>query len=230
MIVFILGLIDDAKKNIFDIDNTNLTFSYNLTDPIKRKLERDSNEDLTGPKLSDETIRKKSKFTDQNFEEKNGKKELILNSETKFVLGKNVNDIFLEIQQQFHEVNSEDSNSLVTADSTYPKSIYSRFPNLFRYEADQQDRHWLNENQVLKRRNIKCIILLLDEINELFESNFKLNSRNGLKQKECDRIQELNDSPDEKNLILKKLKSFSLPEFILNKLKKNYNIRKSKFF
>lgn len=230
MFVFILGLVDDAKKNLFDFENKNSAFGYNLTAPIKRKLRRDSIDDLTELELSNETKRKKSKFRNLNSEEKNDKKELIFNSETKFVLGKNANDIFLELQQQFYEVNSEDSYSSVSqADWAYPKSIYSRFPNLFRYEADQQDRHWLNDNQILKRRNIKCIILLLDEINELFKDNFKLNSSNGLKDTENENRQESNDSPDEKDLILGKLKSFSLPKFILNKLKKNYSIRKSKF-
>ncbi|RMZ94884.1 deoxynucleotidyltransferase terminal-interacting 1, partial [Brachionus plicatilis] len=234
MLVFLLSLIEDAKNNIFETDSENFESKYASNDLAKRKLDSESSEDVTGSELSDESLRKKSKCLaneiNLNDNQKNVKKELIFDSDTKFVLGKNVNDVFLEIQQQFYEVNSEDSNSSVTLnDSINPKSIYSRFPNLFRYEADQQDRQWLNENHIIKRKNIKCNILLLDDIFELFKNNFKLNSNVVVNEKNDDNRQEQNETQDEKDLILKNLKTFCLPEFILNKLNKRYSIKNSKF-
>lgn len=226
MFVFILNLIEDAKKNIIDSGDQNSESTLTSIDPIKRKLDSESDPDLTGMDASDESVHKKPKIipneTDLNFEEKRDKREIVFSPETKFVLGKSVNDVFLQIQHQLYEVNSDDSNSSANQnDSINPKSIYSRFPNLFRYGADQQDRQWLSENQIIKRKNIKCNILLLDDINELFKNFLKFN---------CDHNrQESNILQNERDLILKKLKTFSLPEFILNKFKKNYNIQNSKF-
>lgn len=106
--------------------------------------------------------RKQDDFLIENESIENNKRikivestDKIINSETLFVLGKNVNEIFI-------------ANNINT------KSIYSQFPNLFKYEADNEDRLWLFENSIIERKNFKCFIYLQSEITDLFVQ-FELN-------------------------------------------------------
>ena len=61
------------------------------------------------------------------------------------IFTKNVNEIF------FQQLSN---NENVTTNETH-KSIYSKYPNIFKYEADAADRQWLTENSIIKRKNIK---------------------------------------------------------------------------
>ena len=138
---------------------------------------------------------------------------LKFNSETKFVLGKNVNELF------FQQLSNENANTNETH-----KSIYSKYPKLFKYEADTNDRQWLTENSIIKRKNIKCFILIFSEIEELF-SNLKFENNDAFIEANS------NASPTSKlfesNAVLSKnLKTFNLPDTILYKLNRQYFYRK----
>ncbi|CAF0826640.1 unnamed protein product [Brachionus calyciflorus] len=239
LLFFIVNLLDEAKNNILgeDCDQlkktpTSSTSSSFSNDSLKRKLDNESLEDLTGSEISLDSAKKKSRKSPNSIQDKNEskandkvvKKESKFDSNTKFVLGKNVNDVYCQVQQYIYEINSEDSTS--SSNQNDSKNIYSKFPNLFRYEADQHDRQWLCENNIIKRKNLKCYLLLFDDINELFMSNFKINS-----SQETPGINDeaKNTLLDERDEILKQLKAFTLPDFLLNKLKKNYFTKKSKF-
>jgi hypothetical protein len=76
------------------------------------------------------------------------------------------------------------------------KNLYSQM-NVFKYEADNQDRQWLLDNLIIERKHFKVYLLLNEEFN-------KNNNNNS------------NDI----------VKSFKLPDFILNKLKRQYFLTK----
>jgi hypothetical protein len=205
--------------------------------------------------------------------------ECKFNKQCRFVLGKNVNEMYTKFQQQLNEsnINSSRLNENVVACSAITtttatttatgtvetpssggsgmpnglsecsfenqqttKSIYSRYPQLFRYEADQHDRHWLNENSIIKRKNLKCYLLAYDEIEELFRTVFKdddsatddcrpgagiEDSAASKKSVEENDDENENDSESECNRSTitrqefnKCLSPFTLPDFILYKL------------
>jgi len=78
------------------------------------------------------------------------------------------------------------------------KNLYSQM-NVFKYEADNQDRQWLLDNLIIERKNFKVYLLL----NEEFNKNNNNNNSNDI------------------------VKSFKLPDFILNKLKRQYFLTKN---
>ena len=111
------------------------------------------------------------------------------------------------------------------------KSIYSKHPELFRYEADQFDRQWLNEHSIIKRKNLKCYLIALDDILDVFKSSLRLATDLDV----YERVNQMfisssstNDSSSSasrnngRDLLVKKLKPFSLPDFILYKLNRQY--------
>ena len=90
------------------------------------------------------------------------------------------------------------------------KNIYSKHPNLFKYEADASDRLWLKDNGILKRQNTKCYILLSAEVATLFQTKFfsrhHASSSNSLKEQ-----------------FAKKLKTFGLTKKMVEKVKRKYS-------
>lgn len=109
------------------------------------------------------------------------------------------------------------------------KSIYSKHPELFRYEADQFDRQWLNEHSIIKRKNLKCYLIALDDILDVFKSSLRLATDLDVYERVNHVfISTTNDSSTSasrnngRDLLLKKLKPFSLPDFILYKLNRQY--------
>ncbi len=139
-------------------------------------------------------------------------------NQTKFILGKLINDIY---KKYLHSSSTNTANDEQTdPNNNTSKSIYSSYPHLFRYEADQDDRHWLNEKLIIKRKNLKCFLLLVDEVEDLFASINIYHSGSVL-----------NDSSSENQLlnldkdsVSKKIKNsaFTLPDSILYKLNKKY--------
>lgn len=71
---------------------------------------------------------------------------------------------------------SNNPNPNQNIDNNQQKSIYSKYPNLFRYEADQLDRHWLFDKAIIKRKNLKCYVLVLDDVLEMFMVALKLDN------------------------------------------------------
>lgn len=186
------------------------------------------------------------------------------NSSTKFVLGKIVNDLFIKYNQQQQQqllnensnLNNQDesANENNTQNNTN-KTIYSKYPQMFRYEADQNDRQWLFDNDHIKRKNFKCYLLLFEDVDHLFSLLKPDQQQNKDNQKEEDE----NDSADEDNFdtlpdnnnnnlndtnqplvqvreqdnikklkITKKLSPFTLPESILYKINRQYYYRRVK--
>jgi hypothetical protein len=76
------------------------------------------------------------------------------------------------------------------------KSIYTKCPHLFRYNADRDDRIWLADNNIIVKKNYKCYILILDEVENLFDNlKFDFTKNN-------------------------EFKSFMLPDSIIKKLQR----------
>ena len=199
----------------------------------KRKQDIDTTCFVENSILSNINSNKRQKFTKEtdqlNMEEYETSKKLNnilsyyeISPNTKFVLGKNVNELFARSQnlqnKQTTDPNDDNNNS---------KSIYTRFPNLFKYEADQSDKQWLNEKSIIQRKNVKCFLFLFDEVEELFTNLMFFTSpyfESNINNEELDNKRTQNDKKtNEIKLILDKLKPFVLPSSILNKLKKQYD-------
>ena len=168
-------------------------------------------------KVLKEKSKKVKKSKQDNLDISNLKLKFTL--ETKFVLGKNVNEIF------FQQLSN---NENVTTNETH-KSIYSKYPNIFKYEADAADRQWLTENSIIKRKNIKCFILIFNEIEELF-ANIKLEKNANGNEQNHDKAESncngISGRLETNAFLLKKLKTFNLPDPILYKLNRQYLYRK----
>lgn len=164
---------------------------------------------------------------------------------TQFVLGKNANDVYAKLQQQqitngscgeTTDISNDNENSSGGGGVEGNKaSIYAKYPKLFRYEADQTDRHWLNEHAIIKRKNLKCCLLALDDIVAVFKTSFKLASDGDVFERFNAALAVADQEHDKakggaKELFLKKLKPFSLPDFILVKLNEQYFKRSIKSF
>ena len=98
---------------------------------------------------------------------------------TLFVLGKNWNELFV--------------NESVPSMNGSAKNVYTQFPTLFKYEADNEDRIWLCDNSIIERKHYKTYIFRLDDILHL---NLHLGNNGN-----------------------SKLKHFKLPEFMLIKIR-----------
>jgi hypothetical protein len=121
---------------------------------------------------------------------------------TKFVLGKNVNELFTLMQQQQQQSQSQDTTD---NNNNKKRSIYTKFPHLFKYSPDNEDKEWLNNRHIIKRKNIKCFLLCYDQVIQLLDASLSngqtINNDHYLNKK-------------------KELKTFKLPDFILYKLNK----------
>ena len=95
----------------------------------------------------------------------------------------NLNELFL------NENNINNGNS-----NNNGKNVYTQFPNLFKYEADNEDRLWLCDNNIIERKNHKTYLFILADI-----------------------IQ----TSTLKNYQTSTLKHFKLPDFSLDKMKAN---------
>lgn len=159
------------------------------------------------------------------------------NRNSRFVLGKNVNEMFAKYQLQHTNGHHVDSTPLAennnntngaspdeaattneSSNNNNNKTIYAKYPSLFRYEADKDDRQWLNENLIIKKKNHKCFLLSYDEIDELFKATFKFPNRS--------EIEEENNTTQTPLKV--GLKPFGLPDFILNKLNRQYFLKQNK--
>lgn len=158
--------------------------------------------------------------------------------DTQFVLGKNVNEIYAKFQQQQSSgctsgsLEPDEAESHCGTTSSEAKSIYSKYPELFRYEADAFDRAWLNQKAIIKRKNLKCYLLALDDVITAFKTLFKLSSESDV----FDRVNEvLVDElstnaalTNSRDLFIKKLKPFSLHDITLYKLNREYFLKSIK--
>ncbi|KAJ8043828.1 Deoxynucleotidyltransferase terminal-interacting protein 1 [Holothuria leucospilota] len=77
--------------------------------------------------------------------------------------------------------------------------IYIKHPEMFKYSGDQDDKQWLFDNHLMPATGGKAYILLLDDVIELSETEEYRQSG---------------------NLQIDDLKAFSLPDFMLEKVKK----------
>ena len=112
-----------------------------------------------------------------------------------------------EVQTSATGATTSDNDQDDMQDFNSNKNIYSKHPNLFKYEADAHDRHWLKENGIVKRKNNKCYLLLSTEVATLF--HVKFFSRNT-----GDELQEQ---------FAKKLKTFGLSGKMIEKVKRKYS-------
>ena len=137
-----------------------------------------------------------------------------IDDSTQFVLGKSANDLYLQFQQMASNMTNDDeatdsreNEQDDMQDYNSNKNIYSKHPNLFKYEADANDRLWLKENGILKRKNNKCYILLSAEVASLFQAKF-FNRHSSSSMKEQ---------------FAKKLKTFGLTGKMVEKVKRKYS-------
>lgn len=165
---------------------------------------------------------------------------------TQFVLGKNVNEIYDGVKQSLGNETTSSLNMSTSSvsggggggenetsqqqshESAEPNksSMYSRYPTLFRYEADQIDRQWLNEQAIIKRKNHKCYLFALDDVVEHFRVSFKFADQR-------DMFETLNDQSttttnSSRDLFINKLKPFSVPDFILFKINRQFYFKTMK--
>lgn len=75
-------------------------------------------------------------------------------------------------------------------------NLYRQTPNLFKYEADIEDKNWLLDNSIIERKNLKVNLYIYNNI---------INIMKDLKEDH-------------------KLKYFKVPDFILFKIKKQYSL------
>jgi len=194
----------------------------------KSPMSNQSNDDVGASCQNEQNLLNNSKKLRADLHSTTSTQFKKLNKETKFVLGKTVNEIFLR-HPQLNQVNIDLNNNNhsnnpncfpnanadeveLNENSSNHKSIYTKYPNLFRYEADQSDRQWLNENRIIKRKNLKCYLLLFEEIGQLFSNT---NS------------QDLANDEFSFESISQQLKTFTLPDSILFKINKSYAFKKS---
>jgi hypothetical protein len=177
------------------------------TSPIDSSQNDSSDENGSIKKLKENTTIPSS---DIIAECNNNNKNFKFNQTTRFVLGKNVNEIYAILQQGLNDDSSSLSTTTISTstsmtntsttttttssstqlsnntnnnnnpnpniDNNQQKSIYSKYPHLFRYEADQLDRHWLFDKAIIKRKNLKCYVLVLDDVLEMFMVALKLDN------------------------------------------------------
>lgn len=172
---------DDDDDDDNDEDNSNAT--------------NDSELDVTISSLNSNNKRHKTSNDNSSLEFKLLNKDRLINEKTLFVFGKNANDLINNNQTTSLNENQINNNN---------KSIYAKYPYLFKYEADQLDKQWLSKNNGLNRKVVICNILFYDDILKIIET---LNNNVNLL---------------DENYLKKKLKPFELPENILFKIKNQY--------
>jgi hypothetical protein len=191
-----------------------LTNSTVIT-PTKRKLVN-GNDSLLDEEGEENQAGKKQHKEETNVTQDVKQKLKKPTNQTKFILGKLVNDIY---KKYLHSSPTTANDDQSDPNNNTSKSIYSNFPHLFRYEADQDDRHWLNEKSIIKRKNLKCFLLLVDEVEDLFASINIYHSGMISNDSSSNQLLDL-----DKDSISKKIKNsaFTLPDSILYKLNKKY--------
>ena len=202
-----------------------------MSTPSKRKLLVNGNDSsLIDDEDEENQLMIKKHHRDElttNSGQENHKQQKIskLTNDTKFVLGKLVNDIYKKYLHSLSTtITTNDEQQQSDPNNNTTKSIYSNFPHLFRYEADQDDRHWLNEKSIIKRKNLKCFLLLVDEVEDLFASININHSGSILNYSSSSSSSEQLLLDLDKDSISKKIKhsSFTLPDSILYKLNKKF--------
>ena len=142
------------------------------------------------------------------------------------MLGRNANKLYLLTTSENDFGGSNTNNN---------KSIYTKYPNLFKYESDQADKQLLFDNAIIQKKMVKLYIFLYNDLLELF-STATFNDENEIERSEdesdteCDRslesTEEIKNSRSE--FINKKLRPFELPQSMINKIKKQYfNFKKN---
>jgi hypothetical protein len=137
---------------------------------------------------------------------------------TKFVLGKYANKLYLLTTST--PVSTERDFGLNTNNN---KSIYTKYPHLFKYESDQTDKQWLFENSIIDKKMVRLYIFLYNDLVDLF-SSATFNENESDSEYESDEAVSLdgNEKSERVEFIHKKLKPFNLPQSMIHKIKKQY--------
>lgn len=143
---------------------------------------------------------------------------------TKFVLGKMANKLYLLTTST--PVSIERDFGLNTNNN---KSIYTKYPHLFKYESDQSDKQWLFENSIIDKKMVRLYIFLYNDLVDLF-SSATFNENESYSEDESDEAVSLdgNEKSERVEFINKKLKPFNLPQSMIQKIKKQYLYFKKK--
>jgi hypothetical protein len=154
-------------------------------------------------------------------------KDVTITTNTKFVLGQNANKLYL-------------LTSAVENDLVFHKSIYTKYPALFKYELDHFDKQWLFDNLIIRKKMVKLYIFIFADLLELFKTatfdkkkeieNISSGSDEDGEDveedvKEAKRVSDNVYDENDKNrieFIKKHLSPFQLPQLIINKIKKQY--------
>lgn len=160
---------------------------------------------------------------EQNHNEEKSKMDMItrsssalrFDSTTKFVLGKSVNELFLKQQQANTNETQEDEQLQGKT------SVYAKYPHLLKYDPDHDDRAWLSEKNIIRRKNLKCYLLMWSQVKEMLlnDSEMFKNAGGGGGS---------NYEFTDDDSLAKVLKPFHLPEFIVYKINKQYFLERKK--
>ncbi len=143
-----------------------------------------------------------------------------ITTNTKFVLGQTANKLYL-------------LTSAVENDLVFHKSIYTKYPALFKYELDHFDKQWLFDNLIIRKKMVKLYIFIFADLLELFktatfdkiESISSGSDEDGVDVEEATRVSDNVYDENDKNrieFIKKHLSPFQLPQLIINKIKKQF--------
>ena len=146
-------------------------------------------------------------------------------------MGQNANKLFL-----LTSVENDNNNN-------NNKSIYTKYPRLFKYELDQVDKQYLFDNLIIPKKMVKLYIFLYIDLLELFKTAI-FNKKNEIEEgcsddeedvlgsdevqlveKEATGTSDSVNGENNKNrieFINKQLNPFQLPQFMIYKLKKQY--------
>lgn len=238
-----IGLLDDARKSFKDRHLPQFATASEScsTSTLKRK----SSDDDESTEKENETAKQAKKAVEESDDAEKRTptsagssvgssvfdvifKPVSIEASTRFVLGKHVNELYLQLHQDGtgssspnNILNSGTSSSNTASINGTTKSIYTKYPTLFKYEADQADRQWLTEKSILKRKNLKCYILIYDEVLDLFRFKFFAAADNNGNSKSSEHV-DADSSRIKMDSMMRKLRAFHLSEKIIDKLRRQY--------
>lgn len=218
-----IQLLDEAKEMFTnEMENLKLKSERSVTNNVSTK--RKSLYEAYCEKLSAKSLDVDEQQNNKKQKLNETTKDVAITTNTKFVLGQNANKLYL-------------LTSAVENDLVFHKSIYTKYPALFKYELDHFDKQWLFDNLIIRRKMVKMYIFIFADLLVVFktatfdkkkeiESISSGSDEDGVDdEEEATRVSDNVYDENDKNrieFIKKHLIPFQLPQLIINKIKKQY--------